>query len=184
MSSRPDQVTTPAQHLADAAGPTLEQIREDAEGKSPRVAMMLDYLDSHLFEPGLNVATWKEATDVRDNSVAIEFHGTVGTPPKLYINEKRCEVAGRLLISTDLAVWRIADLIGFSSLGVFSKAFARMMALRPSAYRRVNRSRARAPHTFTTDTLRRALAGSLPETEARALVEAILCVYPGLALDL
>ena len=88
------------EHLEVAAAPTLERIRNDIVGKPPKVAQMLDHMAANLFDPGLNVTTLKKALDLRDNSIAVRFHQTVGAPPKLYISQRRCQVAARLLRTT------------------------------------------------------------------------------------
>ena len=176
------------EHLEVAAAPTLERIRSDIMGKPPKVAQMLDHMAANLFDPGLNVTTLKKALDLRDNSIAVRFHQTVGAPPKLYISQRRCRVAARLLRTTQLRVWVIAELTGYASLGVFSKAFAKVVGLRPTKYRQLHRGgeveqATPAPNFYSTTDLAAALAGKLAEAKVKALVEAILSAYPGLRID-
>ena len=62
-----------------------------------------------------------------------------GLPPYAYIEDCRLEVACRLLTDTDLKVWQIAQLIGYSTLQVFSRAFDRWSGVRPTIFRNHSR---------------------------------------------
>ena len=121
--------------LEAAASESLARIREHRTSASPRLKPLLEYLESHLFDKGLNVNQLKRACGVRDNSIALLFHAYVGQSPKAYISELRLETAARLLRDSDLRVWQIAELVGYSGLAVFGKAFARWSGMRPAAYR-------------------------------------------------
>ena len=179
MSSHLD----PSGLLAQAAQPAIERIRRDREGTPPRIDTLLAYLEETLFQPTLNVGTWKRACGVRDNTVMVSFHQWIGQTPREYIELLRCETAIRLLCETDLKVWKIAHILGFSSLGVFSKAFLRRVGERPKVYRQ-NRCQRNEANAFDTRTLGNALAGTLPREKANELLLAILNVYPDLEDEL
>lgn len=172
--------------LSKAAKPALAQIRRDKLDAPPRIRWMLDYLESALFDPSLNVSTWKRALGLRDNSVASQFHAYTGRPPKRYINQLRHETAARLLCQTKLQVWQISELVGFSSLGVFSKSFVLVMGQRPSTYRKTHRkpeeATASTAAVFDLADIQAALAGKLDENRAAQLLAAILRHYPKLAV--
>lgn len=127
---------------------------------------------------------------MRDNSIALLFHAHVGQSPKAYITELRLETATRLLRDSDLRVWQIAELVGYSGLAVFGKAFARWAGVRPAAYRQQVLDQAadeEGPLAGKVDDryLRRAVAGTLPSRQARALIGRLLEIYgpPGDAAD-
>ena len=170
--------------LAEAARPTLDEIRRDYDDAPPLVARMLRYLEDKLFEPSLNVTTWRKALGIRDKAISIEFHAAIGEPPKQYITRHRIATAARLLCTTRLQVWQVGELVGYSSLGVFSKAFNRTTGLRPIQYRR----RHREPETprstvFRAPEQEAAVAGTLPTPRAAELIEAIFSVYPSLSVQ-
>ena len=174
--------------LKTAAGESLERIRLDRAKAPQRIKPLLAYIEDHLFDPTLDVNHLKRACNVRDNSVPIQFHSAVGRPPHGYIEDRRLETACRLLATTDLKIWQIAELLGYSSIQVYSRAFSRWSGQRPTLYRKKARKRAGAGRTypklhdegrlFEPSSLRRALAGELPEHEAGALIERLLRLYP------
>ena len=120
----------------EAAEAGLEQLRRDREKTKGSVQKMLEHLEGVLFEPSLSVQTWKRACEIRDNSVTIRFHKELGVPPRTYIERLRIEVGSRLLRDSTLYIWQIAELLGYSNLGIFSKAFGRCVGIRPRDYRR------------------------------------------------
>lgn len=173
--------------LEVAAQPALERIRRDRDRASQRLRPMLEHIESHVFAPGLNVNHLKKACGIRDNSIAILFHSQIGQSPKTYISERRLETASRLLRDSDLRVWKIAEMVGYSGLGVFSKAFNRWAKQRPNAFRRQARDIACALPASpqpTVEFMDRALSGALTDLEAGRLVERLLEIYPQLSADL
>ena len=166
----------------EAAEPSLQQIRRDREKTSGSVRQMLEVLEGVLFEPGLSVQTLKKACGIGNNSVTIHFHHALGVPPRTYIEQLRLDVAARLLRGSNLRIWHIAVLVGYSSLGVFSKAFARCVGVRPKPYRQQQSAKARPLFATSFHERANALAGDLDEERARQLVVAILRRYPNLDL--
>lgn len=144
---------------------------------------MLRYLEDHLFDPHLKVKTWMQACGIRDHSVSIPFHHEIQLPPKEYITQRRLETSARLLIETRLHVWQIAEMVGYSTLGVFSKAFNRWAGRRPRKYRLEMRklSGQELPTPLLNpEFLRRAVAGNLSAEEGRSLVGRLVELYPGI----
>ncbi len=176
------------QLLKTAAVESLERIRLDRAKAPLRIKPLLAYIEEHLFDPTLDVNHLKRACGVRDNSVPIQFHSAVGRPPHGYIEDRRLESACRLLATTDLKIWQISELLGYSSIQVFSRAFSRWSGQRPTLYRKKARRRAGGRGTYPADvdervlldpkSLDRALAGELAENEARILIERLLRLYP------
>ncbi len=178
--------TTSKDLLQTAALETLDRIRNDQDQVPPRLKPMLAYIESHLFDPKLNVNRLKDACGIRDNSVAIHFHAAVGKPPHAYISHCRLETAARLLRDTDLPIWKISDLLGFSSIQVFSRSFYRWADQRPTTFRRDARKRLadrpriqRAVDSPQTEEYwRRAMSGALKDDEAAVLIQRLLEIYP------
>ena len=175
------ETKTPEEMLERAAAPSRQQIRRDMERvESKRLVPLLERLLERLFDPDLNVGSLKRACGIRDNSIAILFHAEVGISPKSYIQERRLETASRLLIETDLRVWQIGELTGYSSLGVFSKAFNRWCGQRPKAYRK-SRQRPSAVVSvgegLLPPLLERGIEG-LSLEQAKELLEKLIQLYP------
>lgn len=167
--------------LAAAARGTFSRIRNDQKRASKKLRPLLRYIEANLFSPSLNVHRLKQACRIRDNSVTIKFHSEIGQPPKTYISSRRLETAARLLTQTNLLVWKIAELVGYSGLGVFSKAFNRWAGQRPNAFRRQMREvdQSEVPSGLVSPSfLRRAVAGELSTEDAKWLVAKLLEVYP------
>lgn len=161
-----------------AAKEVTQRIRHDHRHASERIVQMLRYIEAHLFDRGLNVQTLLKACHMRDNSLAIRFHQELLEPPKAYITARRMETASRLLAETDFKIWQIGTVLGFSSLGVFSKAFARWAGERPLAFRYRHEIAAVAPNFTNPELCRRALAGLLEPPDAERLIRLLQELYP------
>ncbi len=183
--------------LDTAADDIRERIRRDRQRAPRKLQPMLEHLETHLFHPDLTVAQMKRVCGVRDNSIVTTFHSALGMAPRDYIATCRLETAARLLRDTELKVWQIAELVGYSGLPVFSRAFARWSKLRPRAYRRQVRTpaadsgaEARSEHRSPTsgathpedvaslEYWRQALYGELDAHEAQALIRHLRELYP------
>jgi AraC family transcriptional regulator len=64
------------------------------------------------------------------------FKQSFGTPPLLYVGERRIEHAKRLLANRELSVLEIALEVGFVSSSAFTTAFRKATGLAPRAYAR------------------------------------------------
>lgn len=170
----------------EAAAPILQEIGRLARTAPPRIAGMLIFIRDHLFDADLSVHLVKKECRLRDNSIALHFHRHVGVPPGTFITENRLKVAERLLAETWLPIWKITELLGYSSIQVFSRAYYRRKGRRPSAFRRdghmpvgpVAPIDGEQESATQPDLLRRALAGHLDDHEAAQLVCRLLEIYP------
>jgi AraC-like DNA-binding protein len=183
--------------LVEAAAPTLREITRLAVAAPPRIGAMLIYVRDHLFDPELSVHRIKEVCKLRDNSIALHFHRVIGQPPGTFITDSRMAVAERLLSGTWLPIWKITQLLGYSSIQVFSRAYFRRKGRRPSAFRKQGPGEVAAATAVRTappahaalapspvlmspesDLLQRALTGHLEDHEAANLVCRLLELYP------
>ncbi len=64
------------------------------------------------------------------------FADLVGEPPHSYLTRWRMHLAARALRSESASTGEIADRVGYTSEGAFSKAFKRLLGITPSEYRR------------------------------------------------
>lgn len=190
----------PTQRILEAAAAeTLERIRRDRKRVPPQIQPLLAYLEEHLFDPDLDANQLKRACGVRDHSLPVHFHNALDLPPYAYIEDCRLRTACRLLRDSNLKVWQVAQLLGYSTLQVFSRAFHRWSGVRPSRFRQKERrrldqeqaiqqsvlQRRRMPVSFTPDdplirleTMRRAVNGGLEKDEADALCQRLYDLYP------
>ena len=171
------------QERRTAAAPVLAQIATLARqpNLNRRVAEMLAYTHSHLFDRELNVKSLRAACGIADNSIAIVFHMQVGKTPAVFISESRLAVADNLLAASNLPIWQIAQLLGYSSIQVFSRAFWRSRGTRPSDARK-GRKGIPVPREAPHDLLAEALAGRLDEATAKDLIRRLLAAYPQVQL--
>lgn len=161
--------------LRVAAVPTRQRIQDMTKGKSARIRQMLEYIDDQLFSPDLSVQGLKTACKIRNNAITTQFHAAVGMPPNQFISDMRLKVARRLLERTDLPVWKISELLGYSSIQVFSRTFARVVGHRPTVHRRQalesgSKNRAKSLDRFDFAALRSLLDEDLP---TRALITGV-----------
>ncbi len=180
--------------LAEAARESIERIQLDKRKAPQRLKPLLAYIEENLFHPTLDVNQLKRSCGVRDNSVPIQFHSAVGRPPHGYIEDRRLETACRLLGDTHLKIWQISELLGYSSIQVFSRAFSRWSGQRPTLFRKKARrgpghsddldprsqgdGRRRYDRSVVaTASLRKALEGELPAEEAKSLIDKLKTLY-------
>ena len=166
---------TPKQRrlLAKAAEPAYEQIRTDQRRAPKPYRRLLGYLLEHLFDTGFDVKQWKVACNVRDNSVMIDFHRDLGITPRSYLLDLRMETACRLLASTELKAGKIAEILGFTTYSIFSRAFLNWAGWRPQEYR--ERKDEETPRDF----YRRMLEGQATNEEVGPVIARLREIYPG-----
>ncbi len=121
--------------LERAARPARERIQVDMDRVSPRLSPLLGYIQSKLFDRQLSVEQACRECGIRDHGTLTLFHEEVGKPPYGYIIDCRMQTAAQLLSTTDMKIWQVANLIGYSTLPAFSDAFLRWSGQRPRAYR-------------------------------------------------
>ncbi len=127
---------TPKELLERAAvAVSYRRIDEDLEGAPERIAKILRLIRKRLFRQGFNVSEIRRRLDLRSHDVTTEFRRQTGATIGRYIEDRRLECAGRLIVDTGLDFHRVADLVGYRSFKTLSDAFARRFGCRPSVYR-------------------------------------------------
>jgi AraC-like DNA-binding protein len=76
------------------------------------------------------------------------FKEAFGETPGRYLTLRRIERAKDLLRSVNLTVTEICMLVGFSSLGTFSRRFTEIVGMSPTEYRRRHPAAAPIPGCF------------------------------------
>ena len=174
--------------LDRAAGESLDRIQLDRAGAPENLQPVFAYIERYLFDPTLSVSRLKKALVFRDNSFSTQFGDACGRTPRGYIEDRRCEIACRLLAGSDLTTWEISELVGFKSPQCFTRALRRWAGKSPGLYRKEARRRPGGGRTVLPpggggrfsdrECLRRAVAGELPAHEAWDLIDWLRRLYP------
>ncbi len=92
-----------------------------------------DLADRH-YADALDLAALAASAGVSKYHFLRCFTATYGKTPGVYLAERRIERAQDLLRATNLTVTEVCHLIGYTSLGSFSRRFAQLVGISPSAY--------------------------------------------------
>jgi AraC-like DNA-binding protein len=84
----------------------------------------------------LDIATLAAAAGYSVGQFIRAFESAYGETPGRYRTRRRVERACELLRSVNLTVTEVCMIVGFSSVGTFSRRFSELVGRSPSAYRR------------------------------------------------
>jgi AraC-like DNA-binding protein len=98
-----------------------------------KVAHVLQYIDEHLCDQ-LEVEKLAELAHLHPNYFIPYFKKIMGVTPMLYVQQKRMELAKRVLSFSDITISNIANQVGME-LAHFSRYFKKTTGVSPSAYR-------------------------------------------------
>ncbi len=153
-----------------AASEARSRIRQDFANAPDDVKPLLAFIDKHLFDSDLGAGTVKRRCGVRGPATLKAFRMATGKTLGAYIRDRRLGTAQILLIHSDLAVWRIGKLFGYSGESAFSRAFRRWRGQRPSDIRQsAGIGRAQRKRRDGAGFWSRALVGCLDARSSRAL---------------
>ncbi|MEH0827425.1 MULTISPECIES: AraC family transcriptional regulator [Micromonospora] len=107
-----------------------------------------DAMDRAYAQP-LDIPALARIAHVSEAHFIRTFRATFGETPHRYLQRRRVERAMYLLVRTDEPVTEICHLVGFGSLGTFSRTFHGIVGESPSAYRRRKAAPADVPGCFT-----------------------------------
>lgn len=96
---------------------------------------LMNYIDTHIY----SLKSLKELEDFTDYSygyLSSLFKKTTGNSLNLYYREKRLEAARLLIIENRLKSTEISEMLGYSSVYAFSKAFTSRFSMSPREYRK------------------------------------------------
>jgi AraC-like DNA-binding protein len=100
----------------------------------PHLRRARDLADRHYADP-LDVDALASAAHVSKFHFARCFAETYGAAPMRYLTRRRIERAQDLLRSANLTVTEVCMMVGFSSLGSFSRRFRELVGESPTQYR-------------------------------------------------
>lgn len=87
--------------------------------------------------PGLDELARLVGTNAKQLNMS--FKAFVGLTVYEYLREERMKEARKLLVSTDIPVTDVAQVVGFSTVGTFSTAFKERFEAPPSRFRKLER---------------------------------------------
>ncbi|GIJ46444.1 hypothetical protein Val02_33300 [Virgisporangium aliadipatigenens] len=103
-------------------------------GLLPHLRRAHDHIDRHYREP-LDLDAVARVAGVSKFHFVRTFEATYGETPMRYLTRRRIERAQDLLRHANLTVTEICMLVGFASLGAFSRRFTLLVGESPTAYR-------------------------------------------------
>lgn len=93
-----------------------------------------DYIDRHYMEP-ITLQSMGEALRISPYYLSHVFKQMSGYSPVQYLLRRRIGEAQTLLITTELSVARIAEMVGYDSQSYFNLQFTKNVGMPPSRYR-------------------------------------------------
>jgi AraC-like DNA-binding protein len=102
---------------------------------APLEVQLRQYVDANLAEE-LDVETLCHNFGMSKSSLYLLSRKALGMGVTDYIRERRLKRACELLMDTALPVSAVAERVGYSDMGYFTKVFKKQMGCTPSAYRK------------------------------------------------
>ena len=96
-----------------------------------------DLMDQHFADP-LDLARLAAHAGFSKFYFVRAFKDAFGETPASYLTRRRVERAKDLLRWANLTVTEVCALVGFSSLGSFSRRFSELVGMSPSAFQRTS----------------------------------------------
>lgn len=95
---------------------------------------ILAFIESHSHKMNFMIQDIAQHFGISTRKVSNSIYKSTGLYFKQYLNTVRIEKARTLLLTTDLKVVAIAELVGYLSVEHFSRSFAQAMGVSPSTY--------------------------------------------------
>lgn len=166
----------------------LERIRTDAAGVPWPLKGLLLELAKDLFNPQLHIGQVWQRLRQKDHSLSSRFACRLGPTPKDYLEERRMEVAARLLALPDCkaSVEVVGQLVGYSSVRWFQRVFLRRFGVTAGEYRRHGGMPPAKPETdlsmLSTDEIKKRLSAEVakinPDLARASWVEVLHGGFP------
>ena len=109
---------------------------ESPQAPTPKMIACKKYLDDHICDTELRVASLATLYGCSEVYFRSEFRKCYHVSPMEYIKKSRIEIACRLLETQLYPITEVALRAGFDSISYFSAEFRRMMGCSPRAYQK------------------------------------------------
>jgi two-component system response regulator YesN len=130
-----DSVEKAEQFLMRIASKIEHKRQSDSEETDPSLILAAKHFIDENYMYDLNLTMIAEKFNYNATYFSEMFKAKVGKTFIHYLNEVRMGEAVRMLTTTTLNLWDIAELTGFSNASYFSSKFKRMYGVTPSEYR-------------------------------------------------
>ena len=117
--------------VTEGVGETRENPADEPHILGSRIK---DYIDRHYMEP-ITLQSMGEALRISPYYLSHVFKQMSGYSPVQYLLRRRIGEAQTLLITTELSVARIAEMVGYDSQSYFNLQFTKKVGMPPSRYR-------------------------------------------------
>ena len=117
--------------VTEGVGETRENPADEPHILGSRIK---DYIDRHYMEP-ITLQSMGEALRISPYYLSHVFKQMSGYSPVQYLLRRRIGEAQTLLITTELSVTRIAEMVGYDSSSYFNLQFTKNVGMPPSRYR-------------------------------------------------
>lgn len=94
---------------------------------------LMNYIDTHIYTMK-NLGELAQITDYSYGYLSTLFRDTTANTLTSYFQEKKLDTARLLLLENKLTVTQVAELLNYSSVYAFSKAFRKHYGVSPKAY--------------------------------------------------
>ncbi|WP_231621575.1 helix-turn-helix domain-containing protein [Sphingomonas sp. 37zxx] len=109
---------------------------EDDDTSHDQARGIIDYVERHLYDPGLGTAQIALATGLSTRAVQKCFARQLGATPTAFISQRRLERAAQMLDARPYAsVTEIAFALGYNDSAFFSRCFRRQHGVSPRHWR-------------------------------------------------
>lgn len=116
-----------------------QEIRAHKNHQYSNLVLSTIYYIEHQYAQDLSVQQIADELNVNPNYLTATFHRETGTTPSTYIRQTRMKQAVRLLVSTDLSIQNISNMVGVPDANYFIKLFKKEYSLTPTQYRKFHR---------------------------------------------
>ena len=117
--------------VTEGVGETRENPADEPHILGSRIK---DYIDRHYMEP-ITLQSMGEALRISPYYLSHVFKQMSGYSPVQYLLRRRIGEAQTLLITTELSVARIAEMVGYDSQSYFNLQFTKNVGMPPNRYR-------------------------------------------------
>ncbi len=134
--SKIDTIWSMKQYLKESIGVILNYHNTIRSKKSKLIDQVVTYLEEHLYEQNLTLKRIAKDVYVNESYLSRIFKKEMGESLIEYITRKRIEESKRLLDTTDLKVYEIAERVGISDPHYFSICFKKQVGVMVKEYKK------------------------------------------------
>lgn len=121
--------------IRDFSGPTVDTLRTAATDADALCYRLMNYIDTHIYTM-TELSELSELTNYNYSYLSSLFHQVTSSTLSEYYRNRRLETARLLILENEMSISRIAELLNYSSIYTFSRAFKDQYGHSPEQYRK------------------------------------------------